>query len=163
MPSLSLSFSHTFSLSFSLSSRYWCNTNRYTDSRFSRITAAAYPPRSVSRLFVSFNRILVSRYAPRCISFPASLSLPHPRNLYFCYYWKSSLPELDENLFSSEARASLSLCSSHVPLSLSMDSLARETSLLPVVCHCRINLETDSHVARVVAPTSPTAARRCCQ
>lgn len=87
--------------------------------------------RAASRLFVSFNRILVSRYASRCISYSLRYRrAPHPRNLYFRYYWKSSFslsppPSLslspfgfDENLFPSEARAlflSLSLIHIHSP------------------------------------------------
>lgn len=68
------------------------NTNRYTDSRSSRATVA------VSRLFVSFNRILVSRYAHRCIS--SSLRYRRP------------IPVIYISVIIGKVSLSLSLCAS---------------------------------------------------
>lgn len=92
------------SLPSSLSSlQHRCNTNRYTDSpRFGRATAA------VSRVYL-FHSIVFSFLVTRPDVFPTRFVIapPHPRNLYFRYYWKSSLSPsgLDENLFPSEVRA----------------------------------------------------------
>lgn len=91
-------------------------------------------------LFISFNRILVSRYAPRCIS---SFSLryrtrlrPIPVIYISVIIGEVFYPGLDENLFPSEV-LSLSLSFS------AFDSILRKTSVLWAVCHCRINLEVD--------------------
>lgn len=102
-PHFSLCFSFSLSLSFSKSSflsiflSFWIQRS-ITDAILIVILIRASEQRAtatVSRLFVSFNRILVSRYAPgRCISSAAVLSsssfssrfviaAPHPRNLYF--------------------------------------------------------------------------------
>lgn len=114
-------------------------------------------------LFVPFNRILVSRYAPMYFLLRYRLT---PVIYISVIIGKVFHPELDENLFPSEVRLppsfppfpfslSFSRSLSLFPfLILAIDFLVRETSVLQTVRHCRINLEADS--CRVM-PTSLTA------
>jgi len=116
-PYLSISLPPSLSPSLSLSLSLCVCASVCLSSVAGAILIAILFPNAGNRgriSFICFNRILVSRYAPRCIfSSPppgprptpvtpgaASLSPHHPRNLYFCYYWKTSPPgALDENLF----------------------------------------------------------------
>jgi len=73
------------------------------------VTNSAFPRRAIAAVLVYlFHSIVFSFLVTRPDVFLPSLSL-HYRNLYFCYYWKSSLPGARWKFISEQSSLSLSL------------------------------------------------------